>query len=288
MTDPVLTDHTREVDEIGAQVITLLTRAARLQRPVPDMLRGPAAAAEQPPRLTEPVDFAGFLVPVLAAVAANRGSVDALLAGRPSSWEAAALRTLLQSAGCENEELLASYRRDPIHIDVSIEAILATDVPVAPDPTDPSAPWWRPLLGPGESFDEQLSALEQADGDAYTALEARFADRDLADPEWSAAENRLTAESAARETALRALWKARYDRYLAAFRATVLARAAELGITVEIEVTGETDPDKTRDAARAVTDLWATDTLAAQLYEHAALHTPTELLTTDAPEETSR
>jgi hypothetical protein len=34
-------------------------------------------------------DFAGWLANVLARVAANLGSTDALTAGRPGSWEAA-------------------------------------------------------------------------------------------------------------------------------------------------------------------------------------------------------
>ncbi|MFD4356779.1 hypothetical protein ACFWPX_29805 [Nocardia sp. NPDC058518] len=287
MTDPALTDDATELDEIGAQVIALLTRAARMQRGVPAMLRGPAATAPTPPRLTEPVDFAGFLVPILAAVTANRGGIGALLQGRPGSWEADGLRTLLENAGCENPAQLCFYRTDTVRIEVSIEAILETEVPVDPDPDNPTAPRWRPLLAEGESYDEQICALTAADDAAYAELEARYAGRDD-DPEWAAAENRFADESGEREEALYRRWQARYDRYLAAFRATVHARAAELGITVPVEVVGETDPEKTFDAARATTDLWDTDTLAAQLYEYGAVHTPTDLLTTDAPEDTTR
>lgn len=50
--------------------------------------------------LTEAVgterDFADFLARVLAVVAANAGSVDALTAGRPGSWESSILDQLVR------------------------------------------------------------------------------------------------------------------------------------------------------------------------------------------------
>jgi len=41
-------------------------------------------------------DFAGWLAAVLADVAGNLGSADAVLEGRPGSWEAAAVEQLLR------------------------------------------------------------------------------------------------------------------------------------------------------------------------------------------------
>ncbi|MGC4989905.1 hypothetical protein [Nocardia salmonicida] len=63
-------------------------------------------------------------------------------------------------------------------------------------------------------------------------------------------ENRFACEAGDREAELNRRWQARDDRYLAAFETTVEARAAARGITVPIVVTGETDPDRTVDAAR--------------------------------------
>ncbi|MGW5317826.1 hypothetical protein [Nocardia thailandica] len=286
MTDPALTTPASELDEIGEQVITLLTRASRLQRAMPEMLRGPAAVAAEPPRLTEPVDFAGFLVPLLGAVAANRGSVAALLAGpRQLGSRCPAHPAVQRRLRDRRTAQRLSARTDPDRrVDRGRPGHRG---PRAAGPGRAGRAVVAAAAGPRRELRRtQMSALDQAESEARTALEARFADRDLHDPERIAAQDRLTAEFTEREAALRARWKARYERYLAAFRDTVLAHAPELGITVPIEVTGETDPAKTYTAARTVTDLWHRDTLAALLYEHAAIHTPTDLLTTDVPEDT--
>jgi hypothetical protein len=61
-----------------------------------------AAAAEH--------DFAGWLASVLATVAAGVGGSDALLAGRPGSWEAAHVRDLLHGTVGHDDEYLQQYR----------------------------------------------------------------------------------------------------------------------------------------------------------------------------------
>jgi hypothetical protein len=55
-------------------------------------------------------DFAGWLAAVLATVAAGLGSTDALLAGRPGSWEAGHVRDLLAGTVGWDDEHLDSYR----------------------------------------------------------------------------------------------------------------------------------------------------------------------------------
>jgi hypothetical protein len=55
-------------------------------------------------------NFAEWLTTVVAGVAGNLGGVDELLAGRPGSWEAAAIDTWLESAGCRMPDVLAEYR----------------------------------------------------------------------------------------------------------------------------------------------------------------------------------
>jgi hypothetical protein len=73
--------HTREA-------IAVLTAAARAER-----------------------DFAGWLAPVLATVAAGVGSADALLVGRPGSWEAADVRHLVEGTVGPDPADLAAWRR---------------------------------------------------------------------------------------------------------------------------------------------------------------------------------
>lgn len=57
-------------------------------------------------------DFAGWLTPVLARVAARAGGTEALLAGRPGSWEAAFLRDLLTATLGPGDEQLPYYIDD--------------------------------------------------------------------------------------------------------------------------------------------------------------------------------
>lgn len=96
-------------------------------------------------------------------------------------------------------------------------------------------------------------------------------------------ENRFAFEADDCEAELNRRWQARDDRYLAAFETSVEACAAARGITVPIVVTGEADLDRTFDAAHLPIG-WSTDSLAAELYEYGAVHTPTDLLTTSGRE----
>ena len=56
-------------------------------------------------------DFGGWLAGVLAAAAAELGSSDALVAGRPGSWEAAHVRGLVNGTVGWGDEWLATHRR---------------------------------------------------------------------------------------------------------------------------------------------------------------------------------
>lgn len=51
-------------------------------------------------------DFAGWLASVLASVAGQLGSSDALLAGRPGSWEASHVRALLSGTVGDDDRYL--------------------------------------------------------------------------------------------------------------------------------------------------------------------------------------
>jgi fructose-1-phosphate kinase PfkB-like protein len=54
-------------------------------------------------------DFAGWLASVLAGVAAELGSSDALTAGRPGSWEAKLVQQLVKGTVGWGDEYLADY-----------------------------------------------------------------------------------------------------------------------------------------------------------------------------------
>ena len=71
-----------------ADAVRAFTAAARLGRSVSG-----GAGDER----GEPVDWAEFVTLTLAGAAANVGHVEAVLAGRPGSWEAEGVRQLLIS-----------------------------------------------------------------------------------------------------------------------------------------------------------------------------------------------
>jgi hypothetical protein len=58
------------------------------------------------------------------AAAANVGGTEAILAGRPGSWEAERVRQVLQSTVGGNDEYLWSHRTEPITITINVASIL--------------------------------------------------------------------------------------------------------------------------------------------------------------------
>ncbi len=56
-------------------------------------------------------DFAGWLAAVLATVASQLSSSDALTAGRPGSWEAALVDQLVKGTVGHDDEYLSAYAR---------------------------------------------------------------------------------------------------------------------------------------------------------------------------------
>jgi hypothetical protein len=57
-------------------------------------------------------DFGGWLSLVLVRAAAQLGSLDALTAGRPGSWEAVLVDQLARGLAFDDEDL-AAYRASP-------------------------------------------------------------------------------------------------------------------------------------------------------------------------------
>jgi hypothetical protein len=113
----------RSWDEVLADAVRVLTEAARLRRPVLQQARD--GGWEPHPLQTEPADWAEFVTLALAGATANVGSVDRALEGRPGSWEAAAVRSLLDSTVGHDSAHLMEHRTEPIRVVLRPAEILA-------------------------------------------------------------------------------------------------------------------------------------------------------------------
>lgn len=113
MTPTLLEKNDPEPDPVS-EAITALTAAARSQRII-----GAGTANEH----AVPADFADTLSRILASVAANVGGIEALLQGRPGSWEADYVRQLLRSTVGQNEEYLLEYRTEPLQLSLHVEEV---------------------------------------------------------------------------------------------------------------------------------------------------------------------
>ena len=98
------------------RAVEALTTVARRRRTI-----GADTAAEH----EEQVDFAGELSQILAAVASNLGGTEALVAGRPGSWEADLVARFLTGTVGPDEADLAWHRTEPIQVWLDVEAHLS-------------------------------------------------------------------------------------------------------------------------------------------------------------------
>lgn len=98
-----------EYDRHWNQAVKTLTAAARLEHPRHGTL-----------------DFADFLATALRATAANLEDPHNLTAGRPGSWESAALNELLHGAVGLNPTMfnLAQYRTEPIQVTLNVAELV--------------------------------------------------------------------------------------------------------------------------------------------------------------------
>jgi hypothetical protein len=157
------------------------------------------------------LDFAGFLASALAAVAANVGSTDRVIAGRPGSWEADLVERLLTGTVANDPEELARYRTEPIVIHLNVHRLLHEDA-------------WTRLEG---------ETLYEREGNAIIERHENLPDADY-DP----------AAEAAELAELKTRWTSRYAAYAQAFTAAVTAEAAHVdGLHVPVAVQAITDPD---------------------------------------------
>jgi len=191
-------------------------------------------------------DGAEFVTQLLATVAANLGSSDAVTAGRPGSWEAAGVGDLLRSTVGYDDEYLLTYRTEPIEIVVN--SVYELDD-----------------LGMFEAYEASTAHIGQA----------------LFGGRWSRSRDRLTVAELEQiediEEQLVELEKRDRDEYQQRFAATVRARFEQLRaedpvrypehLTVAVRFA---DDNASNDD---LTDAWGSD-LASQLYQHARETTP--------------
>lgn len=185
-----------------------------------------------------------FITHLVATVAANLGSSDAVTAGRPGSWEAAGVQDLLRSTVGYDDEYLLAYRTEPIQ--VVVNPVYELDD-----------------LGMFETYEASIDHIGRA----------LFGDR------WSSGRMNLTIDELEQiediEEQFVALEKRDRAEYQQRFTATVNARFEQLRtddphrypehLTVTVRFTEDRDEE--------LTDGWGS-ALASQLYQHAREHTP--------------
>lgn len=112
MTTTLLEASAPEPDPLG-EAVSALTVAARREVAV-------GAGTEGAHR--EPADFGETVCRVLAAVAANVGGIDALLA-RSTSWESDHVRRMIHSVVGEDEGELLRYRTEPVNLHLDVQGV---------------------------------------------------------------------------------------------------------------------------------------------------------------------
>jgi transcriptional regulator with XRE-family HTH domain len=114
----------RPYDAVLHDAISVLTEATHLTNQPMRQTSSGQWEADPDPRVALPIDWAEFVTHALAGAAANIGSTEQILAGRPGSWEAERVRQTLQSTvGVDDEDLLR-HRTEPVVIDLWVESIL--------------------------------------------------------------------------------------------------------------------------------------------------------------------
>lgn len=106
-----------------ADAIGVLTEAARLRRPVLEQAGG-GCRREHPAR-GEPVDWAEFVTLAVAGAIANVGGIARALQGRPTSWEADSVRSMLLSTVGDDPAELLRHRTEPLRVVLRPSEVLA-------------------------------------------------------------------------------------------------------------------------------------------------------------------
>lgn len=107
-------DTPRDQDAVLADAIKVLTGAGRLRVPVLEQTAGGGPPTHSTG--TQPADWAEFITLAVAGAAANIGGVEKALQGRPGSWEADSVRNMLMSTVGEDPAMLDQHRTEPLRL----------------------------------------------------------------------------------------------------------------------------------------------------------------------------
>ncbi|CPT78976.1 Helix-turn-helix protein [Mycobacteroides abscessus] len=116
-------DAPRPYNEVLADAIAVLTEATRLTNQLSRRNDTGQWETDPDPSASVPIDWAEFVTLAVAGAAANVGSAEEALAGRPGSWEADRVRQMLQATAFDDKDLLR-HRTEPVAIDLWVESIL--------------------------------------------------------------------------------------------------------------------------------------------------------------------
>ena len=126
-------EHVTAYDQLLSNAVSALTAAARLTR----IERWPDGTAS-----SRSCDWAEFVTLALAGAVANIGSIETVLAGRPDSWEADAVRRLLTATVGYDEQQLLTHRTDPVAVSVNLDDMMVD-------------------LGAWQAYDDACDALQR-------------------------------------------------------------------------------------------------------------------------------
>lgn len=120
----------RPYSSVLMDAIAVLTEAGRLRRSVLRPVDAPVDGNlrdvrwEVDPDRTEQGDWAEFVTLALAGATANLGGIDTAVAGRSGSWEAAGVRSLLESTVGPDESDLWRHRTEPLRFTLFVEDLV--------------------------------------------------------------------------------------------------------------------------------------------------------------------
>ncbi|WP_101953514.1 helix-turn-helix domain-containing protein [Mycobacterium intracellulare] len=258
-------DEPRPYNEVLADAISVLTEATRLTNQLSRRTDAGRWEPDPDPRAAVPIDWAEFVTLALAGAAANVGSIEEALAGRPGSWEAERVRQTLESTVRDDKDLLRQ-RTEPVVIDLWVESILsylgdssddeynAATMEVDARANDVHQPTDLPP-GPFSPDDPRIAAANWVSVDDNGYLVITHSDW-TGDPADIALLTELSAEAKAYrdptpgeivyEQALQSIasvldaldeqWRREYDDYAAQLTEAIEAQLAGLELTVPVSV----------------------------------------------------
>ena len=251
-------------EQLLAVAIRALTAAARLTRPVLERDEQASEAEGRPvwrdSGRREPADWAEFVTQALAGAAANIGGIEAVLAGRPGSWEADSVRQLLRATVGHEEEYLLEHRTDPLVVELFVDEVLV------------DVGGWKPY----DEAQRELGVRERAAGlsrDATAAeleLMPAWPTRWTPSSEWTPEQERVADELSDLADQLEEQREADWAAYGAALADAVRAAAARRpGLTVPVEVRVDLETIRPLDGGQPLR--WG---LTEQLLSEAIAATP--------------